>query len=73
MDSIQVTVNIPRWQYLLWYKGIAQDVSAVTDDGRSVRFPAAILSPFITHNGVNGTFIIEYTSKGKFSTIKKVL
>lgn len=73
MDTIRVTVDIPRWQYLLWYKGLAREVSALASDGRSVRFPADILLPFLTHGGVKGTFIIQYTSKGKFSSVRQVL
>jgi Protein of unknown function (DUF2835) len=73
MDTIKVTVDIPRWQFLWWYKGVVRDISATASDGRSVRFPADILLPFLTHGGVRGTFIIEYTAKGKFSSVRQIL
>lgn len=70
--SIVVDIKISRDEYLRWYQGTAQDVLTSSVDGRSVRFPAKILQPFVSHEGIQGRFQIQFDDKGKFTHIKKL-
>lgn len=70
--AIVVHINIPHDEYLLWYQGAAQDVFTTSVDGRSVRFPAKILRPFVSHEGVRGRFQIQFDEQGKFTHIQKL-
>ena len=68
---VVVDLTITADEYLRVYKGTARDVIAQSLDGRSVKFPANILRPFVSHDGINGRFEIVYGSDGRFRQIKR--
>lgn len=72
MSFLIVPINISREEYLSWYDGSANAVSACSIDGVTVNFPVNILRPFITHSGVDGTFAIYFDDNNKFLDIKRL-
>ena len=72
MAVIRVDIAISEDDYLRWYRGDANQVYTVTREGVSVKFPANILQPFITHSGIYGTFEIEFDDHGKFRSIERL-
>ena len=72
MASIRVSLHISSHQYLNYYKGTADAVVATSVDGRTVRFPARVLRPFLTHDGIEGTFLIRFNEQNKFVGIEKL-
>jgi len=72
MAYMVVPLSIGREDYLSWYQGVAKLVHTKALDGRSVKFPANILQPFITHEGVHGTFAIYFDENNKFKEIKRL-
>lgn len=71
-QQIQVDLRIAAEEWLRLYRGEAYQVSARSRDGRQVRFPARILQPFVSHDGVSGSFVITFDGSGKFMNIKKI-
>lgn len=69
-ETILFKLKITPEEYLIYYQGVADTVSARSVDGRVVRFPAAILRPFVTKKGIHGLFAVRIDSKGKFKNIK---
>lgn len=55
-STIRFSLNLSSDQYLRYYRGAARAVQVRAEDGRMVRFPAAALRPFVTHDGVQGEF-----------------
>lgn len=72
MASIEFEIRISAEEYLKRYKGVARDVFTHAKDGRSIRFPASILQPFILHDGIRGCFRIHFNAEGKFERIERV-
>ncbi|MBA4502069.1 DUF2835 domain-containing protein [Marinobacterium marinum] len=72
MNEIVVDLAISADEYLKLYRGAARTVSALARDGRRVRFPAAILSPWVLHDGVRGCFCIRFTAAGRFHDIRRL-
>ena len=72
MSSIIVQLNIYADEFQRLYEGSAKDVTARSSDGRRVRFPANILRPYVTHNGVQGTFAIHFSADNRFQSIEKI-
>lgn len=70
MPSIDVTLNIDADEFLRVYQGSARDVVARADDGRTLRFPAAILRRFVTREGIVGRFRIDFDEDGRFADIR---
>ncbi len=72
MAEIIVTLNISADEYLKLYQGAAQSVFTKTHSGKSIRFPANILQPFVSHGGVRGSFKIEFDEDNRFKRISQL-
>jgi hypothetical protein len=72
MQYVLVDLDIPRDEWLKIYRGQTNLVYAKTRDGRSIQFPANILSRYTTHSGVQGSFAIYFDASGKFQSIVKL-
>ncbi|MCA9472087.1 MAG: DUF2835 domain-containing protein [Nitrospirales bacterium] len=71
MSKIRVQLNLPPHRFLAYYEGMVDDVVARASDGRRVRFPARVLRPFMTQQGVVGSFFITYDGNKKFISIER--
>ncbi len=72
MKSIIVNIAISAEEFQRLYEGNVKTVYAHSIDGRSIRFPAGILRPFVLHTGVRGTFEIEFDDENRFKAIKRL-
>lgn len=70
--SVVVKLTIEADEFLRLYKGTARDVLARATNGQTVRFPANILRPFVTREGVRGRFKISFDATGKLIAIDKI-
>lgn len=55
-STIRFSLHLTSEQYLRYYRGEARMVQVRAEDGRTVRFPAAALRPFVARDGVRGQF-----------------
>ena len=72
LKSIIVNLSISTEEYQRLYEGSVKTVFAHSVDGRSIRFPAGILRPFVLHNGVRGTFQIDFDADNRFQSIQRL-
>ncbi len=49
-----------------------QTVVTRAEDGRTLRFPAEQLRPFVDHSGVHGRFRIEFDNNNKLINLTRV-
>jgi hypothetical protein len=67
-----VPLNITAHAYRRLYSGHARNVLAHDREGRKIQFPAASLRPFVTHEGIRGTFIVRVDEDNKLAGIRRV-
>lgn len=72
MQQIIVDISIGPDEWIKLYQGTATDVRTTARDGRSVRFPARILSRFFLKDGIYGSFRIVFNDAGKFTSIERL-
>jgi len=72
MQQIILDLHISREEWLRLYRGETHTVFATSRDGRSIKFPANILTKYTTQHGVDGSFVIQFTDDGKFQSITKL-
>ena len=72
MKSIIVNLVISAEEFQRLYEGTAKTVFAHSIDGRTIRFPAGILRPFVLHNGIRGTFQIDFDEDNRFKSIHRL-
>lgn len=71
-NIMRVALNISADQYKRYYQGGVSAVLARGHDGRTIQFPANILKPFVTHDGIIGEFEIYFDSENRFQKIEKI-
>ncbi len=69
--KVRFTLHISAHEYQQYYSGSVRNVVVSANDGRIIQFPANILRPFISHDGIHGEFVIEFDDSNKFVSIKK--
>lgn len=72
MPEAHFALDIPPEQMLRYYRGQAGVVSVIAQDGRSYRFPAAALRPFITAEGIRGRFRIRFDDQNRLVSLDKI-
>jgi hypothetical protein len=72
VKSVVISLAISAEEFQRMYEGSAKTVFARSMDGRSIRFPASILRPFVLHTGVRGRFQIDFDEENRFSSIKRL-
>ncbi len=72
MQLIIVDIAISPDEWIKLYQGTATDVHTTARDGRSVRFPARILSRFYLRDGIRGSFRIQFDDSGKFLDVARL-
>jgi hypothetical protein len=69
---IRFSLDISSDDYLRYYRGEAQMVQVVADDGRRIRFPASSLRPFVSRDGVRGAFEITLDGENRLLELRKL-
>lgn len=72
VNEVRFRLRIPAHRYLAHYQGTARTVMAVTLDGKRVQFPARLLVPYVSREGVFGEFILRYDENNKAIGLEKV-
>jgi len=72
MKKMRFSLSISAEQYQAYYRGSAKFVWVQTEDGRSLKFPASELQPFILHDGIQGRFEIVFNNQHKLVSFNKL-
>ena len=72
MHEIRFRLNMSSQKFLAYYRGAVSVVEATAEDGRKVQFPANVLRPFVTHDGVSGLFALVHDEQNRFVEMKRV-
>lgn len=72
MNQIRFYLNLSVERYLSYYQGAARVVSVRSVDGQRVEFPAEHLRRFVTHDGVQGEFVLRFDSNNKFIGLERL-
>lgn len=72
MPEVRFFLSITQAELLRYYQGSARSILVQATDGRTVRFPAANLRPYVTRDGVRGWFKLVFDDKGKLQRLEKV-
>lgn len=71
-QEITFSLRISADEYLRYYNGSAKQVRVNSLDGRVLRFPANLLQRFVTNDGIEGVFALQYDSDNRFIDIKRI-
>lgn len=72
LDHLVMDIHIAPEEYMKLYEGSAKNVNGVARNGKRVSFPANILRPYVTREGVHGVFAIYFDLAMKFKGIDRL-
>jgi hypothetical protein len=71
MQVVTVRLKISPERFQAYYQGVVEHIVARSTDGRTVQFPARVLRPFLSYQGIQGTFEITFDATLKFQSIRR--
>jgi len=71
MPSAQFSIRIDAREIEKYYRGQARSVVVKATNGLKIQFPANLLLPYISHDGVKGHFILNYDERGKAQSLHR--
>ncbi len=66
-----VPLSISAEAYQSLYRGDARQVFAHDTEGRKIQFPASSLRSFVTHEGIEGIFVIRVDENNRLIEIRR--
>lgn len=69
MQTVTVRLKISPERFQAYYQGVVDNIVAQATDGRTIQFPARVLRPFLSYQGIQGMFEITFDSTMKFQSI----
>ena len=72
MPSLVLDIALPADRLLAVYEGRANRILIRSREGRSVSLPAHHLRPFVTSEGVFGSFQMEFDREGKLTALRRL-
>ncbi|MFT5452403.1 MAG: hypothetical protein ACI9N9_001895 [Enterobacterales bacterium] len=66
------SLHITRQEYLRYYAGDARSVQVRSIQGLLLQFPASALKHHVTHQGIDGHFIIKFDGDNKLIALNKI-
>ena len=70
MQTVTVRLKISPERCQAYYQGVVEYVVAQSIDGRRIQFPARVLRPFLSYQGIQRTFEITFDATLKFQSIR---
>lgn len=71
-SEFRFSLSITREKYLNYYQGSATSVQTYTENGLLIQFPASALTPWVTHQGIQGHFVIKFDDNNKLICLDKL-
>ncbi len=72
MPSVEFTLHLNVAEVEQYYRGQAQSILVRTVDGLKLQFPANLIVPYVTRDGVNGRFLLSYDQNGKALSLSRL-
>lgn len=70
--TAEFLLSINPKEYLKYYQGNVRWISVESTQGLIIRFPANLLTPYVTHKGITGAFVLSYWPSGKVQSLEKL-
>lgn len=72
MPSLVLDIALSAERLQAIYRGHANRIMAQSRDGRRVSLPAHHLRPFLTHEGIHGSFVLEFSASGELLSLRRL-
>ena len=70
--AFRFRLNLTYEECRQYYDGSYTAIQVMAHTGQTVQFPAEHIRPFVTSQGVSGTFEMEVDNTNRFKSLKKL-
>ncbi len=71
MRTLRFRLSLSAERFQTYYLGRVREIQVTTVDGLRVRFPAEVLRPFVSRDGIHGEFLLQYGEDNRFQGIRR--
>jgi len=71
MKRFEFHIDLSSERYLPYYRGAVREILVRCRDGQTVQFPAALLQPFVTTEGIHGDFVLSCDDHHKGANLQR--
>lgn len=72
MESLILDLALSAERLSALYRGHANRIQALSRDGRRVSIPAHHFRSFITHDGLYGSFSLQFSNTGELLSLQRL-
>lgn len=72
MPSLVLDIALSAERLRVVYQGRANRIQALSRDGRRVSIPAHHFRPFLTHEGIYGSFELHFNAEGELLSLRRL-
>lgn len=72
MPSLVLDIALSAERLRAIYRGHANRIMAQSRDGRRVSLPAHHLRPYLSHEGIYGAFVLEFSVSGELLGLRRL-
>ena len=72
MASLVLDIALSAERLRVLYQGQANRIQALSRDGRRVSIPAHHFRPFLTHDGIYGSFELQFNDEGELLSLRRL-
>ncbi|TBU95449.1 DUF2835 domain-containing protein [Phytopseudomonas dryadis] len=72
MPSLVLDIALPAERMRAVYLGQANRIQVFSRDGRRVSIPAHHFRPFLTHEGIYGSFELQFNPAGELLSLRRL-
>ncbi|UCJ15063.1 DUF2835 domain-containing protein [Pseudomonas sp. MM211] len=72
MPSLVLDISLSAERLRVLYQGRANRIQALSRDGRRVSIPAHHFRPFLTHEGIYGSFELQFNVEGELLSLRRL-
>lgn len=72
MPELIFDIALPADRVLALYRGQANRIRVRSRDGRWVELPAHYLRPYLTREGIHGSFRLQYAENGQLLSLERL-
>ncbi len=72
MNRHEFSLRVPPGKYLDYYRGRIRQVVVRCTTGQTVQFPASLLQPFVTAEGIRGRFMLTSDANHKIVGLERL-
>lgn len=72
MPSLVLDIALSAERLRVVYQGRANRIQALGRDGRRVSIPSHHFRPFLTHEGIYGSFELQFNEEGELLSLRRL-